>query len=172
MKVTLATLASLLPTEHFDPDRLAVVREKILRDGVWTDPLKVERTDLLVMDGHHRLRAAYQIGLYFIPVVLLTYDQVGLFSRRPEFLVTPDKIRTRGKTGNLYPPKTTRHEFGDLVISCAIPLDRLLDEPANHRSIVREQDPSFTNLTRGSLKAVTDTRFSPVTQNYRAGKGI
>ncbi len=83
----------------------------ILDAQAWTQPICVERETLAVLDGHHRLAAAIQLGLTRIPCRTYDYATVPLASWRPEIEPTRDEVLHRALTGRLYPPKTTRHTF-------------------------------------------------------------
>ena len=102
---------ALRPTEETRRDRIAEVVALILERQAWTQPICVERRTLAVLDGHHRLAAAIQLGLARVPVQLYDYASVQLGSWRPEITPTLDEVLRRALSGCLYPPKTTRHIF-------------------------------------------------------------
>ncbi|MGJ3262266.1 MAG: ParB N-terminal domain-containing protein [Salinarimonas sp.] len=117
---------TLRPTEETEPDHVLAVAEAILRAGVWTDPILVECEARAVLDGHHRLAAAYRLGLGAIPAHLVGYGAVTLTSRRPDQVVTPAEVLARARSGRLYPPKTTRHDaLVALTAPTAVPLAQL-----------------------------------------------
>ncbi|WP_445681870.1 ParB N-terminal domain-containing protein [Radicibacter daui] len=112
--------------EEHDAGHARALRERMLAEGRWTVPLIVERDELIVMDGHHRLSAAREAGFSLVPCLLAGYDTVGVVSRRPEIAVSPRDIRERARCGRLYPPKTTRHILPqELAGGCDIGLERL-----------------------------------------------
>ncbi|KMO14230.1 ParB N-terminal domain-containing protein [Methylobacterium platani] len=102
---------ALRPTEETDPGRIGEVIALILDAQAWTQPICVERDTLAVLDGHHRLAAAIQLGLARVPVRTYDYAAVPLASWRPEVAPTRDEVLRRALAGRLYPPKTTRHTF-------------------------------------------------------------
>lgn len=104
----------LRPTEEIAPARVGEVIALILDRQGWTQPICVECGTLAVLDGHHRLTAAIQLGLARVPVRLYDYAAVHLTSWRPEITPTREEVLRRALSGRLYPPKTTRHSFGPL----------------------------------------------------------
>ena len=99
----------LRPTEEFSPDRLDALTAEILASGQWPFPILVERSSLVVMDGHHRREFALRQALRRVPCLMLDYRDVELESRRPGIGVTPDEVIARGLAGRPFPPKSTRH---------------------------------------------------------------
>lgn len=127
-ELILASPARLRPTEECVPDRLMEVTSDILRDGFWKEPILVERGSMIVMDGHHRLAFALQRGLASVPCLLVTYSHVSLTAWRNDVVVSPDEIISRGMTGKLYPPKSTRHTLLTPVdYVCNFPLAMLFE---------------------------------------------
>ncbi|WP_259782549.1 ParB N-terminal domain-containing protein [Aestuariispira ectoiniformans] len=124
--VVLVETSRILRHEEHIPERLEEIRETISCAGVWTTPLLVEWDDLVLMDGHHRLAFAREQGLSHVPCLLADYRSVAVESRRAQFTVTPTDVRTRARTGRLYPPKTTRHLIpSSWRLECAFGLDEL-----------------------------------------------
>lgn len=123
----LRATASLLETERTEERQIGYVVNSLLRVGRWTMPIAIEETSYAVMDGHHRLAAAKELGLSVVPCLLLSYDQISVESRRADFEVTPQEIVRRALARNLYPPKTTRHILPNAPTNCFIPLAELRD---------------------------------------------
>lgn len=93
------------------PGRVSEVIDLILERQAWTQPICVDSETLAVLDGHHRLTAAIQLGLARVPVRMYDYATVQLGSWRPEIGPTREEVLRRALEGRLYPPKTTRHTF-------------------------------------------------------------
>ena len=110
-KIELVPPSLLRPTEEIVPARVGEVIELILDRQAWTQPICVERNTFAVLDGHHRLNAAIQLGLARVPVQAFDYATVQLDSWRPEIIPTREDVLRRALSGFLYPPKTTRHNF-------------------------------------------------------------
>ncbi len=110
--VQLVEVASLCHIEGFSRRRVKWLAEKILREGIWTKPLGVERDHHLVMDGQHRMEAAIKLGLAVVPALLFSYDEVEVWSLRPgKYEVSGDLVIRRSLSGDIYPYKTAKHRF-------------------------------------------------------------
>ncbi|MCJ2081732.1 ParB N-terminal domain-containing protein [Methylobacterium sp. J-090] len=101
----------LRPTEEAIPARAREVVAMILADQAWKQPICIEGTVHALLDGHHRLVAARELGLVRVPVQVFDYAEVELLSWRPDFAPTRAEVLARALSGELYPPKTTRHVF-------------------------------------------------------------
>lgn len=99
----------LKPTEEIISSHLRELTVRMLASRRWQTPILVERSTLIIMDGHHRRAFALQEKFSRVPCILLSYSQVLLESRRTDLLVTPADVISRGLNGKLYPPKSTRH---------------------------------------------------------------
>ncbi|AVU36172.1 MULTISPECIES: ParB N-terminal domain-containing protein [Serratia] len=116
----------LLPTEEFIEERVIQIEQDIIREGRWLKPILVERTSLIIMDGHHRREFARRHSLRRVPCLLLDYSQVELSSWRDEFDLHPEEVIARGLQRRLYPAKTTRHVVHAAAdILCHYPLSEL-----------------------------------------------
>jgi hypothetical protein len=111
--IRLMRLQQLLPSEHVIPERVTEVVRAIQGCGYWTDPIRIECSTNVVMDGHHRLAAAGRLSLASVPCAGYTYSEVEVRSRREEYVVDGVCIRDRALSGNPYPSKTTKHTFPD-----------------------------------------------------------
>jgi ParB-like chromosome segregation protein Spo0J len=126
-EMRLLPLAELLPTEHCNTQRAESLARKILADGAWTVPLLVEATDKIVMDGHHRLEAARELGLSHVPCLLLSYDRqdVSVVTWDGGAPFPPSDIIAAGRSGQLLPYKTTRHTLSRPIPSVTYKLNEL-----------------------------------------------
>ncbi|ORC49120.1 hypothetical protein B2G74_13740 [Burkholderia sp. A27] len=116
----------LRPTEEIVASRLEEVSNRLFADGIWQEPILVERSSLIVMDGHHRRAFAIANKFVRVPCVLLSYSDVALESRRKDQLVNPQEVITRGLEGRLYPAKSTRHTvLNKLEMFCNFSLEDL-----------------------------------------------
>lgn len=126
-------ITMLRPNEEYNEARVQEVLNLVVTAKAWLRMIAVHDTSHAVMDGHHRLEVAKRLGLQYVPCALLSYSQVEVESRRPDFSVTPGDIISRSMKGDLYPEKTTRHIFSPTVLDCEISLDLLrrgaLDSP-------------------------------------------
>lgn len=124
--ISLSKINELKHIESFDTARVDWLAEKIKKDNAWTTPLVIDNRFGLVMDGQHRLEAAILLGLRFIPVIKFSYNDVKVWSLRPEsHEVTVEEIIRRGLEGNLYPYKTAKHQFPHQIKQCFFSLNDL-----------------------------------------------
>ena len=125
-KVCLAPVAKLSPIEGHGTKRKEWLARKIQDEGVWKVPLRVERSRMLVMDGHHRLEVARLLKLRQVPVLFYMYDDVTVYSLRKSVAVTPGIIMDNADKGVIFPYKTAKHIFPDDAVEFqGIPLDEL-----------------------------------------------
>ncbi|WP_081772125.1 ParB N-terminal domain-containing protein [Paraburkholderia nodosa] len=120
-------VSQLRPSEKINVKRARTLIKLIAKTGQWTSPILVERSHFIIMDGHHRHFCAKELGLSFVPCILLSYDDTNLnvtYWANPERVVV-DNIIHAGLSGNLMNFKTTRHRLNVTLPSCAIGLDDL-----------------------------------------------
>ena len=110
----------LVPIEWLKPHEEIKVkpRDKLLdmtnRWGGFTKPILVDTHTGALLDGHHRLSVAKELGLKLIPAICLDYLNSELISlelwpnANIESIEKPDVIEM-GLGNELYPPKTTKH---------------------------------------------------------------
>lgn len=110
-QIELVDISRLTPIEGYGPKRALWLKDKILSEGTWSVPLKVERSRFLIMDGHHRFEAAKSLGLRRIPAQLFSYTDVEVYSLRKNIEVTPQVIFNNHDNGVIFPYKTAKHVF-------------------------------------------------------------
>ncbi|MCZ4279546.1 hypothetical protein O4H49_02075 [Kiloniella laminariae] len=147
MGLILLPVEQLIPTERTKPRRVAALQKKLLREAVWTRPICVEENDLFVMDGHHRLCVARKLGLARVPVLLLSYRDIPVVSRKTRYSISEKILQQRAALKLLYPYKTTRHFFPENSLSCAIPLGLLQDAGQDTYTEIRQQPESIPPLS-------------------------
>lgn len=103
-------VARLRPTEEVDAAHVRRIAQEMQREGVQRRPIVVEAGSLAILDGHHRFRAAQELGLSYIAAVLIGYDDPRLtlasWTERP---FTPAEVLAAAASGKLFPAKSTRH---------------------------------------------------------------
>ncbi len=115
----------LVSHENVDNDRVLELTQEIERDGMIKYPVIVDVNSMIILDGHHRVRALVSLGCQFIPAYLLDYydDAIVVTSWGTSLTadgrdgskaqaispVTKDTVIVAGLTGKLLPPKTSRH---------------------------------------------------------------
>ncbi len=106
-------ISDLYPHEEIEPANLERTVEA-MRQGELLEnhPILVDRETGVILDGHHRYAACKVLGIILIPCILVDYhSEVLLESRRPEVPVSKAEVIRRGLSGELYPPKSTRHIY-------------------------------------------------------------
>lgn len=74
-------------------------------------PVLVDEETMIVLDGHHRVEALKRLGAKFIPAILVDYrsNDVIVGSWREGWRICKEDVIAAGLTGDLLPPKTSRH---------------------------------------------------------------
>ena len=126
-RIELRPLGEVLQSEQVDPANVTRLRESIVQAGHWLEPIIVERSQGIVMDGNHRLNAALQLGLKRVPCILLDYADPRVCVRhwRTGQAFEVARIFNTIARGELFAYKTTRHAFDPALPVVAIPLEQL-----------------------------------------------
>jgi L-serine kinase (ADP) len=132
----LVPIERLRSHEEFDEDNVAELMEEIRRQGVFADPIWVARGSYVILNGHHRVEALRRLGASRVPAWVLDYetDLVSLEPWRPGLPITKAEVVHRGLTGDLFPPKTTRHRIRGELPPRSEPLAVLLERPKRPRT--------------------------------------
>jgi len=125
-KIRLIQTKDLKHIEDYGKKRVKWLKDKILEEGIWKVPLKVEKDLNLVMDGQHRMEVAKEIGLSVVPCLVYSYKEVKVWSLRKSYEVNADLIVERVLNNNIYPYKTAKHAFPDgSDLTCEFTLEEL-----------------------------------------------
>ena len=93
-------------------------RDKLLdmtkRWGGFTKPVLVDSITGSLLDGHHRLSVAKELGLSKIPAICLDYlssDEIilELWPNNSYESITKSTVIEMCESNDLFPPKTTKH---------------------------------------------------------------
>lgn len=128
-EIALRSLRNVQPSEHVDPANVTMLRESIVKAGRWLQPIIVERSQGIVMDGNHRFSAAMQLGLKRVPCILLDYadPRVSVRHWQTGHAFEISEIFTTIARGEIFPYKTTRHSFDPALPVVSIPLEQLFE---------------------------------------------
>ncbi|MCE6078513.1 hypothetical protein GOZ89_25245 [Agrobacterium vitis] len=109
-RVEFLNISKLLPTEEHIKRKADELHAKIESEGFWTHPILVLEREYVVLDGHHRCAAAALLGLTVVPSLLVssTSPRLKLECWRDGEAVTIEEVVSRGISGDLFPPKTTK----------------------------------------------------------------
>ncbi|MBP72258.1 MAG: transcriptional regulator [Euryarchaeota archaeon] len=127
--VILVETVSLRGHEEVIPDNLETRTSKMLRKGFYK-PIIVDRGSMVILDGHHKWNAAKSLGLARVPVILVDYlvDEGVLVDVWPDCgreSITKTEVLEMGVSGDVFPPKTSRHTLPFKIPSISIPLSDL-----------------------------------------------
>ena len=117
--------------EEVIPDNLIKREEKLLSKGFYK-PIIVDRSSMVILDGHHKWTAAGRLGLSRVPVIMVDYlDDEGLlvdvWPNCGRDSITKNEVLDMGSSGDVFPPKTSRHTLPFEIPSISIPLGELQD---------------------------------------------
>jgi len=126
-KLALLEAAALRAHEQTETGRLIRLTRAIGRDGCLRQPVLVDQASLVILDGHHRVRALTALGCRIIPVYLVDYrgPLVQVRSRRAEIAVDKQTVLERAMNDCPYPPRTSRHVFAEAPPARPIDLELL-----------------------------------------------
>ncbi len=138
MKYKLVETKKLRALEMVFPHHLKNLTEMINGCGFMSSPLIVSKKHNIVLDGSHRHIFLLQEGYKYAPVFYVDYDsndvRVGTHLMHRHIIegkkgISKEIVVSRGTTGNLYAPRTTRHFFPFRKIDDAeIPLTKLMKQ--------------------------------------------
>ncbi|MFZ0891261.1 MAG: ParB N-terminal domain-containing protein [Thermoplasmata archaeon] len=114
--------------EEVDPDDVERLVRAIQTAGVVEDPIWVAEGSGVVLNGHHRLSALRVLQARRVPAWVVDYedDSVGLERWSPGPVISKAEVVRRALSGELFPPKTTRHRVPLPPERHRIPLAELL----------------------------------------------
>lgn len=108
-------------------ERVQGLYESTLDWGAYRLPLLVDSTTGAILDGHHRYAVGRLLGLSKLPVILVDYlndDTIGV-DVWPECgidCLTKEEVIEMSLSDEVYPPKTSKHEFVSCLPSINVPL--------------------------------------------------
>jgi len=123
--IYLANVSELLPIEKYDEKRLLMVENSVVVENFWVIPLKIEKEHNLILDGHHSLEVAKRLELKCVPVIGFDYDEVDMWSLREELRVTKGDVIRNAVKGIIFPFKSIKHKFPNVIYKCSYQLDGL-----------------------------------------------
>jgi hypothetical protein len=121
LEVVLAQLDTLRIHEEIIPEKMRELVDKIPGDGVFIHPIIVDVNSFIVLDGMHRVAAAREIGLKFIPVCLVDYANpnisIGCWYRMFKALNNAEKVKNIVQNIGLTSSEETYERSKELVES-------------------------------------------------------
>jgi hypothetical protein len=77
-KHNLIDIDLLRPHEQIDPIRLHEIKKQLIKDGIQREPIIIDRDNLIVLDGHHRIRALKDLGYSKVVAHKINYSDNDL----------------------------------------------------------------------------------------------
>mgnify|MGYP000893304802 CR=1 FL=1 len=122
----LIKISELKPIEGHSKKRVNWLKNKIIKEQIWTKPICIEQKYNIVLDGMHRFEVAKLLKMKYIPCELFDYNDVKVWSLRSNHIITASIVIEKIKQGYIYPFKTVKHDFLSIIKLCNIPLKELL----------------------------------------------
>jgi endo-1,4-beta-D-glucanase Y len=104
----------LHPHEEYEEDKIQEVLKDIVHRKCVCEPVLVDDTHMVILNGHHRYESLKRLNTRYIPVFLVNYDSEDIKVERwpnAKDHVSKEEVIRRGISGQLYPPKTSKHMF-------------------------------------------------------------
>ncbi|MBT3451805.1 MAG: hypothetical protein HN444_00430 [Euryarchaeota archaeon] len=100
------------------------------RWGGYTKPLIVDKMTGAILDGHHRYSIAGELKLARIPVIAVDYlnddtIEVDVWPAAKIDSLTKEEVIAMSLSGDVFPPKTSRHRIADHLPPIHVPLEVL-----------------------------------------------
>tara|TARA_B100000900_G_scaffold95257_1_gene78388 strand:+ start:16571 stop:16978 length:408 start_codon:yes stop_codon:yes gene_type:complete len=128
--VTLVPLEWLKPHEEIKEKARDKLLQMTKKWGGFTKPLIVDKSTGSLLDGHHRFSVANLLGLTSVPAICVDYlnDEDIIVETWPHSelnIISKTDVINMSLSGDLFPPKTSRHIFSYDVPPIFIPLENL-----------------------------------------------
>jgi hypothetical protein len=120
MKYEVIETKKIKALEYVFPHHLKNLTEMVLKSGYISTPLIITKEHNIVLDGSHRHIFLLQQGYQYAPVYSVDYNSPDIRVGRHlmhrhivegEIGISKEEVIRRGTTGDLFPPRTTRHFF-------------------------------------------------------------
>ncbi|MEC7664699.1 MAG: ParB N-terminal domain-containing protein [Candidatus Thermoplasmatota archaeon] len=131
MRVQLIPVEVLKPHEQVIEKKVDQLERMTIRWDAYTKPLLVDGATGTILDGHHRYEIARRLDLQCLPCVVVEYlddDSITLllWPNSDREGISKDDVIQAGLSGDLMPPKTSRHLLSDDLPPISVPLSRLM----------------------------------------------
>jgi len=133
--VQLVPVEWLKPHEEIKPRNRDKLLDMTRRWGGYTKPLIVDKVTGAILDGHHRYSIAGELKLAQIPVIAVDYlnddsIEVDVWPSAKIDSLTKEEVIAMSLSGDVFPPKTSRHRIADHLPPIHVSLDVLAQEAA------------------------------------------
>ena len=133
MQYEIVNIDELRPLEKVFPIHLLNLEKTINNDDFISKAIIADKETGIVLDGSHRYVYFLKNGFKTVPVCWVNYNDENIrvgskllhrFLIDDELKISKAECRSRGLTGKLFPPRTTRHFFSfrkeDIVLKYQI----------------------------------------------------
>lgn len=144
-KHVLVPLRWLKAHEQFVETRVAQLEHHFRVRGAIDYAIVADERTGTVIDGHHRLEALKRLGATWAPAFLLDYfdPRVQVHTwREGEKAPSKEEVVSRAASGDLFVPKSTRHDFVKQLDPVDVPLEALMAKDAGGRATFVPHDRS------------------------------
>ena len=128
--VSLVSLDWLKPHEEIKVKNRDKLLDMTKRWGGFTKPMLVDSETGAILDGHHRHSVAVSLNLKRVPVILIDYlrdkqIEVDVWPGCGLDKITKQQVIDMSLSGNLYPPKTSKHTISNHMPPIHVLLEEL-----------------------------------------------
>ena len=128
--VSLVSLDWLKPHEEIKFKNRDKLLDMTKRWGGFTKPMLVDSETGAILDGHHRHSVAVSLNLKRVPVILIDYlrdeqIEVDVWPGCGLDTITKQQVIDMSLSGNLYPPKTSKHTISNHMPPIHVLLEEL-----------------------------------------------
>ena len=126
-KIKLILISKLKPHEETIPENLEKIKNEIYEKGYLANPVIVDQKNLIILYGHHRVKALELLGYKKVPAYLVDYyaKEIKVLPRRPKISISKEIIIAKALAGEVFPHKTTKHLIPGRPKSLNVPLEKL-----------------------------------------------
>lgn len=135
--VVLVPYEWLKPHEEIKTRNRDKLLEMTKRWGGFTKPLVVDKCTGSILDGHHRYSIAGQLNLARVPAICVDYlsderIEVDVWPAAELDSITKQQVVDMSLSGELFPPKTSRHTIADDLPPIHVSLEVLAEHTPVH----------------------------------------
>ena len=107
-------IRKLNPHEQVIEENLKKLLTSLKVEKRLKEPIIVDEETKVILDGHHRAKAFSLLGLKEIPCKLVDYSSEDItVEPHQNGDVTKEEVIEKGLSGELFPPKTSKHTISE-----------------------------------------------------------
>ncbi len=130
MEIVLTEVSTLRPHEEIKSKMLHKMVDVIRKRGGYIKPILIDQASRTILDGHHRYHSALQLKLRLIPAIEVNYledesIEVHSWPGKEHLEIDKQAVINMAMSGDLYPPKSSKHSISTDYPSHFYPLSEL-----------------------------------------------